>query len=103
MTQSALKKLPYKDIPAIAETYVDGFGSMQADDDGVRVTLTVSRPDPPKKGAKGITGYNGTAVRLQMPLRTMLELHTQLSGMIDGLIQQGILKGEPTGALKTLQ
>jgi hypothetical protein len=38
-----------------------------------------------------------------MPLRTMLELHTQLGGMIDVLIQQGILKGEPSGALKTLQ
>jgi hypothetical protein len=103
MVQTALKKLPYKDIPAVTETYVDGFGSIQADDDGVRIILTVSRPDPPKKGSKLITGYNGTGARLHMPLRTMLELHTQLGGMIDVLIQQGILKGEPSGALKTLQ
>jgi hypothetical protein len=60
MVQTALKKLPYKDIPAVTETYVDGFGSIQADDDGVRIILTVSRPDPPKKGSKLITGYNGT-------------------------------------------
>jgi hypothetical protein len=103
MTQDALKKLPYKDIPAIAETYVNGFGSMQADDDGVKIILTVSRPDTPKKGVKGITGYNGTAARLVMPLRTMLEVHHQLGSMVDLLIQQGIVKREASGVQPTVQ
>lgn len=93
----------FKDNPAVAETVVDGVHLIQVQNGMARVTMTVSRGDPPGAGSKKPTGQKVVAARLIMPLSGMIELHRQLDGMINGLISQGVLYREPSGGVQTLQ
>ena len=103
MSSQAYKDLPYKDIPSVAETYADGVHMIQTDQSGVHITLSITRPDAPKPNIKKMTGYNGTAARIVMPLNGLIELHKQLDQMINGLIMQGILVREDSGVKPTVQ
>ncbi|SKB89756.1 hypothetical protein [Sphingopyxis flava] len=93
----------FKDNLAATETVVDGVHLIQVQNGMARVTLTVSRGDPPASGSKKPTGQKVVAARLVMPLNGMIELHRQLEGMISGLISQGVLQRAPSGGAQTLQ
>lgn len=81
---------PYKDTHAVVETFADGLHLVTVDGSTARITLTVSRGDPPKPNQKGPpTGQKVTAARLVMPMPAFLHLFNQMNQLVVGLEQQG--------------
>ena len=93
----------FRDNAAVTETLIDGIHLIQAQSGMARVTMTVSRGDAPGTGSKKPIGQKVVAARLVMPLSAMIELHTQLGGMINALVSQGVLSVSPSGEARTLQ
>ena len=92
----------FKDDLSVRETFAQGVHLATVDGSTLRITFTVSRPDPPKTGNKAPTGQKVVACRLVLPLPAMAELYNQLDQMVRALEQKGLLKREG-GATHTVQ
>jgi hypothetical protein len=95
-------KLPYKDLPNLSETYADGVDLITFNSRALTTVFTVNRYDEPKP-SRIPTGVRVPAVRLVLDANAFIELYNQLSVIVEGLAQQGILKREETGSSVTLQ
>lgn len=101
MTQGALDlKLPYKDLPNIAETFIDGVHLMTFNGQFANLILTANRMDEPHPGNKKPTGAKVTAERLVLSPDAILDLHNRMSQLIAVLEQQGVVQRSAPVAIK---
>lgn len=94
---------PFKDDPALSETFADGIHQITVDQTTFRLTLTSSRGDLPKGNKTTMTGYKALAARIIMPTPAMAELYNQLDKIIRGLEAQGLVTRSAEGVKPTLQ
>lgn len=86
-------KLPYKDLPALSETYADGFEGIMFNGRAATLVLTVNRFDEPKP-PKPMSGVRVPVVRLVMDANCFIETYNQLHRLVQALAAQGVLQLE---------
>lgn len=84
-------QIRYIDLPEVAETFVDSFGSILFDGQTARVELRVTRMDEPNP-PNPPTATKYPACRLVLTPNALLELSSNLQNIINALIKQGVLK-----------
>ena len=72
--------LPYEDIPAILETYVDGIHMVRVEPNVARITMCIARWDEIE--GKMIKNRRVTAARIVMPSSTIVDFYNQLHRVI---------------------
>ena len=97
------KNFPFKDNPAVTETFADGIHMITAGNAVLKIDLTVSRGDPPKTGNKAPTGSKVIASRIVMPVTCIADLYNQLDSLVKLMEQQGLLTRHGGGVAPTLQ
>jgi hypothetical protein len=86
--------LSYVDHPEIAETFVNSIEKMWVDGPIVRIEFVVNRIDPVVPGSPP-TGNKHTACRLVLPITSLPMLAGQLNGLMQTLVQQGVMQPMP--------
>ena len=94
---------PFKDDPALAETFADGIHQITVDGSTMRITLTASRGELPKGTKTTPTGYKALAARSVMPTPLLAVLYYQLDQIVRGMEASGYLKREGGGVKPTVQ
>ena len=91
-------RLPYRDDPSIAETFVDSFHS-GAFDGVLRLEFTINRLDEPKP-PKPPSGYAKTAARLVLTQDAAIALFNHLNQLMAALAAAGAVVQQPAAPAK---
>lgn len=81
-----------KDDLGVREIFFDGIHQTTVDGATAKITLTISRPDPPKPGNKSPIGQKVVVARLVMPNSTFAELFNSMNQLMTVLEQQGVVQ-----------
>jgi hypothetical protein len=81
----------YFTVSELPETFIDSVHSAFFDGVTFRLELCATRMDEPKP-AQPQSAKQYPICRLIMPPQAMLEVYNQLQGLVNMLIQQGVLK-----------
>jgi hypothetical protein len=100
--KKSLPKLPYKDLPGVAETFADSVEHIVFRNGTLNIVLTASRFDEPKP-PRAPSGVRVTSARLVLDSGGFIELYNKLHQLVTGLAAQGILTIEGQEAKPTMQ
>jgi len=92
--QTPQEYIRYVDLPEVSETFVDHLQTILFDGTTLRLELCVTRMEEPRP-PNPMTATRYPTCRLVMPAPAMLELYNQLTGLIRGLEEQGVLTKNP--------